>query len=57
MGSWAILVKYTIMSIIVLCFFCFNDCVVYKFMKFAEMMDLFSESGKIKLKFKKIIFT
>ena len=34
-------------------FFCFNDGDVYKFMKFAEMMDYFYELEKIKLKFKK----
>ena len=36
-GPWAILDKYTFMSMIVLCFFVFDDCVVYKFMKFAEI--------------------
>ena len=41
MGILALYDKYTIMSIIVLCFFVFNDCLVYKFMKFAEMMDYF----------------
>ena len=56
-GPWAILDKYTFMSMIVLCFFVFDDCVVYKFIKFAEMMDYFYEVEKIKLKFKKIIFT
>ena len=53
----AIFVTYTIMSIFVLGFFVFNDCVVYKFMKFAEMMDYFYEVEIIELKFKKIIFT
>ena len=37
--------------------FTFIECLVYKFMKFAKMINLFSEPEIIKLKFKKIIFS